>query len=37
VVGNRGFGGVAGALLGSVSQYCAHHASCPVVIIRGEP
>jgi nucleotide-binding universal stress UspA family protein len=35
VLGSRGHGGFAGALLGSVSQHCAHHAPCPVVIIRG--
>lgn len=34
VVGSRGHGGFTGALLGSVSQHCAHHASCPIVIIR---
>jgi nucleotide-binding universal stress UspA family protein len=35
VVGSRGHGGVAGMLLGSVGQECAHHARCPVVIVRG--
>jgi nucleotide-binding universal stress UspA family protein len=36
VVGSRGHGGFTGALLGSVSQHCAHLSPCPIVIVRSE-
>lgn len=36
VVGSHGYGGISGAFMGSVSQYCLHHATVPVAIIRDD-
>ncbi|GJN10708.1 hypothetical protein PR202_ga28825 [Eleusine coracana subsp. coracana] len=34
VVGSHGYGAIKRALLGSVSDYCAHHAHCSVTIVK---
>jgi nucleotide-binding universal stress UspA family protein len=35
VVGSHGHGELPGMHLGSVANYCVHHAPCPVVVVRG--
>uniref|UniRef100_A0ACD5Z038 Uncharacterized protein n=1 Tax=Avena sativa TaxID=4498 RepID=A0ACD5Z038_AVESA len=34
VVGSHGYGAIKRAFLGSVSDYCAHHANCSVVLVK---
>jgi nucleotide-binding universal stress UspA family protein len=37
VVGARGVGALSRAMTGSVSTWIAHHAACPVLVVRGQP
>ncbi|XP_040384374.1 universal stress protein YxiE-like [Oryza brachyantha] len=37
VVGSRGLGAIQRAFLGSVSDYCAHRASCPIMVVKPPP
>lgn len=37
IVGNRGMGALKRAFLGSVSDYCVQHASCPVIVVKRPP
>ncbi|CAN8269434.1 unnamed protein product [Cochlearia groenlandica] len=34
IMGSRGLGKIRRAFIGSVSDYCAHHASCPILIVK---
>ncbi|KAJ0624431.1 putative universal stress protein A family [Helianthus annuus] len=34
VVGSRGLGAIKRALLGSISDFCAHHSRCPILIVK---
>ncbi|KAJ4978255.1 hypothetical protein NE237_009035 [Protea cynaroides] len=34
VVGSRGLGMIKRTILGSVSDYCVHHAKCPILIVK---
>ncbi|KAG1333909.1 Universal stress protein A [Cocos nucifera] len=34
IMGSRGLGKIKRAILGSVSDHCAHHAKCPILIVK---
>jgi nucleotide-binding universal stress UspA family protein len=34
IVGCRGRGEVASLIIGSVSEYCVHHATCPITVVH---
>ncbi|KAJ3065986.1 hypothetical protein HDU98_010681 [Podochytrium sp. JEL0797] len=37
VVGSRGANAFSRSFLGSVSDYCAHHCTCPIMIVKPTP
>ncbi|KAF0929735.1 hypothetical protein E2562_024427 [Oryza meyeriana var. granulata] len=37
VVGSRGLGAIKRAFQGSVSDYCVHRASCPIMVVKPPP
>ncbi|HEX6458220.1 MAG TPA: universal stress protein [Thermoleophilaceae bacterium] len=34
VIGSRGYGGLKGSMMGSVSNQVVHHAPCPVLVVK---
>jgi len=36
LVGSRGLGPLERSFLGSTSDYCVHHASCPVIVVKSQ-
>ncbi|XP_044510005.1 universal stress protein PHOS34 isoform X2 [Mangifera indica] len=36
VMGSHAFGPIKRMFLGSVSNYCANHAACPVIVVKGK-
>ena len=36
VIGSRGYGGLKGSMMGSVSNQVIHHAPCPVLVVKAD-